>query len=57
MPAGAVATACQHLAPAGVVAIDLIKSLLAAKPNATALFVPAEITSYCFVSFSAAAAL
>ena len=50
MPAGAVATARQHLAPAGVIAIDLIKSLLAAKPNATALFVPAEITSYCYVS-------
>ena len=32
----------------GVVAIGLLRDLLKARPNATALFVPAEITSYSF---------
>jgi predicted naringenin-chalcone synthase len=31
----------------GVVAIGLIKDLLQARPNSVALFVPAEITTYC----------
>jgi|APGre2960657404_1045060.scaffolds.fasta_scaffold77728_3 hypothetical protein len=32
----------------GVVAIGLIRDLLQARPGCNAIFVPAEITSYCF---------
>ena len=32
----------------GVMAIGLLKDLLVARPNTTALFVPSEITTYCF---------
>jgi len=32
----------------GVVALSLVKNLLQARPNVKALFVPAEITTYCF---------
>jgi hypothetical protein len=31
-----------------VVAVNLIRDLLAARPNSIAVFVPAEITTYCF---------
>jgi 3-ketoacyl-CoA synthase len=32
----------------GVMALSLLKNLLLARPNVNALFVPAEITTYCF---------
>lgn len=38
------------LVHAGVICIDLIKDLLAAKPNTTALFVPTEIITHACVS-------
>eukprot|EP00798_Chlamydomonas_sp_ICE-L_P032111 gene32111-16628_t len=32
----------------GVVGVNLIRDLLKARPGSIAVFVPAEITSYCF---------
>lgn len=32
----------------GVVALNLVRDLLAAHPNSLVLFVPAEITTFCF---------
>jgi 3-ketoacyl-CoA synthase len=32
----------------GVIAIGLVRDMLQAHPNSIALFVPAEITTYCF---------
>ena len=32
----------------GVMALSLVRDLLQARPNSTVLFVPAEITTYCF---------